>query len=381
MRQGLFKRRKFWFNLHLTLAIVCALPLFIVALSGCVISYHDEIIELFESKTQISNAGKPLPVSEILTKFREQKGDFSVSYVSFKKDGGAIKISGIDGTGAFNSYFVDPYSGGVISQSAGDKIVAVAMNLHKNLGLALINPQSEALNFTGKQISAVSTAMLILLIISGVIIYYPSFRTKILRAFTINFKARGYNLLYKIHAAAGVYSAAVLLVICFTGLYFSYDFIARGTNKILGESEILRRPNYTQTRGLNINETDKFSRFDEVLKIFKSERGENYEFLNIAVSRGAGVFNCIYADAGEEGEERVSSMSIDGVSGKILRNLRFDDANAKPPRPLAITKFMLNLHAGYVFGEAGKFIFCLSSFLVAAFIITGFLMTAKRARL
>ena len=55
------KKKKFWFNVHLILSLACVLPLLIVALSGAVISYHDEIIDLSNSqKTFVERGEKEL---------------------------------------------------------------------------------------------------------------------------------------------------------------------------------------------------------------------------------------------------------------------------------------------------------------------------------
>nr|WP_315003734.1 hypothetical protein [uncultured Campylobacter sp.] len=36
------------------------------------------------------------------------------------------------------------------------------------------------------------------------------------------------------------------------------------------------------------------------------------------------------------------------------------------------------MHSGYIFGEAGKFLFCVAAISVLFFIVTGFWMSIKR---
>ena len=249
------------------------------------------------------------------------------------------------------------------------------LNLHTNLGFGL--SKNETLRLIGKNIVALSTVMFILVLISGAVIYYPSFRGKILRAFRINFKARGYAFLYSLHGAVGVLLLPVLLTISASGLYWSYDWIAKITNRALGEKEIFRKTSFTEVRGFSLEDEDKILNLQTVFDIFKRERGENYEFFNIIAQKDGENFMIFYFDKGEKSEEHMNTMSINVKKG-ILRHARHDDTKSTMPRPFAIHKAVLSVHSGYIFGEAGKFLFCVAAIFVLFFIVTGFWMSIKR---
>ena len=242
------KKNKLWFNLHLLLTLLCCIPLVIVAVSGAIISYHDEIIDALNAKnSHVKEVLKrPMKVSEVLAKFSAQKGEFYLSFIGRKSDeDAAIVISGIDKEGKFDSYFLDPFTGEILGENLGNKFIGLVLNLYVNLGLGLSG--NENLRLIGKHIVAISTIALILLLVSGVIIYYPNFRYKFTRAFRINLCARGYTLLYQLHGCLGVSVGIFLFVMSATGLYFSYEWLAKLTNRAFGEEQIYKAPKFTHS--------------------------------------------------------------------------------------------------------------------------------------
>jgi len=50
------------------------------------------------------------------------------------------------------------------------------------------------------------------------------------------------------------------------------------------------------------------------------------------------------------------------------------------PRFMTIRTAVLDIHSGEIFGQVGKFIFCLASASVLFFVISGFWMSLKRLK-
>ena len=370
------KKKKFWFNVHLILSLACIVPLLIVALSGAVISYHDEIIDHANSqKTFVERGEKELSAGEILDIFKAKEPNFTLSYYKINSDANhALGVSGTNAKGEFKSYFINQYTGEITGENFGDKFIGLMLNLHTNLGLGL--SENETLRLIGKHIVAVSSIALVVLVISGLIIYYPSFKTKFIRAFTLKIKAKGYAFLYSLHGFAGVYLCLFLAFISVTGLYWSYDWAAKLVNNALGEKEIFRKKSFTQVRGFSLEDEGKIANLEAAIDIFKRDRGD-YELFNIITQEDGENFMIFYFDKGLEEDDKVNTMTINAAKGQIIRHARFDDAKSSMPRPFAIHKAVLSLHSGYFLGEVGKFIFCLASASVLFFVISGFWMSLK----
>ena len=231
----------------------------------------------------------------------------------------------------------------------------------------------------GKHIVAVCSIALVVLVISGLIIYYPSFKTKFIRAFALKIKTKGYAFLYSLHGFAGVYLCLFLAFMSVTGLYWSYDWAAKLINNALGEKEIFRKKSFTQVRGFSLEDEGKIANLEAAIDIFKRDR-ENYELFNVITQEDGENFMIFYFDKGLEEDDKVNTMTINAAKGQIIRHARFDDAKSSMPRPFAIHKAVLSLHSGYFLGAVGKFIFCLASASVLFFVISGFWMSLKRLK-
>lgn len=70
---------------HLILAFIFALPLLVLSISGAIISYHDEIIDIF-SKDEVVAGKKPLEIDEILKIFSKSEPNFNLSYLKIRAE-------------------------------------------------------------------------------------------------------------------------------------------------------------------------------------------------------------------------------------------------------------------------------------------------------
>lgn len=370
-------KKNFWFNVHLILSLLCALPLLVVALSGCFISYHDEIFDAINERQSFA-VQKDVPrlkISEILKIFGEKQSSFTPELIGIKDGGASIEVAGKDGKGRARAYFLSPYDGQIVGENYEERIMNVVLSLHTNLGFELAF--GEGAREIGRQIVALSTLGLILLLLSGILIYYPFFRCKLTKALKINSKTRGYALLYQIHGCTGIYAAVILFAISASGLYFSYDWLARLTNKILGEEQIYKAEKFEPSQKSGFKDTSKLQEIDAVFEIFTRKHGENFKFFNIMLNPKDGVYSAIYGIASDESDE-FNRIAINATSGEILRDVKFANMKAQMPRSMTIRTAVLDIHSGEIFGQIGKLIFCLSSLSFLFLAASGFWMSLKR---
>lgn len=378
MSKTILKKNKIWFNVHLVLTFICCIPLLIVAVTGSFISYHDEIIDAInEEKFNIGQADKErLKPSEIFKKIQEQVGELDVDFISVRNgENNLFSVSGRDKNANIKSYIINPYSGEIIGESIEDSLMNLVFELHTNLGFGLVG--NKTLSLIGKHIVAASTIALILLLFTGVIIYYPYFKSKFIKAFRINFRARGYMLFYQLHSSLGIWSVIVLLAICVSGLYFSYEWVAKFTNSMFGERQIYEKGKSSERGGFLVSDENRTIELDRVFKIFQKENGENFKVFNIIIEKDSEIYNARYTDIdAKEGE--INAITIDGKNDKILKHTRFYDMESQTPKSFKIYKTVLDIHSGQFFGDIGRFIFCLASFLIVVFTVTGFWMMLMR---
>lgn len=75
----------------------------------------------------------------------------------------------------------------------------------------------------GRLIVGISTVFLIVILISGLIIWLPKKWSKLKNNLLIKRKTKLSRRLYDLHRVLGVYSMLLLLVLCFTGLMWSFE--------------------------------------------------------------------------------------------------------------------------------------------------------------
>ncbi|WP_298104423.1 PepSY-associated TM helix domain-containing protein [uncultured Campylobacter sp.] len=377
---SLLKRNKILFNVHLVLSIVFSIPLLIIGITGAILSYQHELEALINAGSKkVEKTGEMQSVEKILQSFSEQTGAKQpVRLVVPKSDDEAFVIY----ANRNDAYLVDPYTAQIIGKDRGTSFVLTVMALHRNLGLALSGNKTAA--EVGKQIVGASVVAMILLVISGVWLHFPRLRRKFIEAIRPNFKLKKYALFYNLHTSLGSLSVVIYLLICLTGLNWSYSWYNDAVMKLFVSSQNLPQASAPKAAASKDHAaapakeeskkpaTYKFSDAQRAYEIFRSSGIEYKEFtLMLAAGDKIGVR---YYEPDAPATARPKGASVKLNEGKI--------AQQKQTEGITVGEFKdanYQLHTGYFFGLAGKILWSLVSLCMALFIFSGFYMTVKRA--
>ena len=377
---SLLKRNKILFNVHLILSIVFSIPLLIIGVTGAILSYQHEFEALINAGSKkVEKTGEMQSVEKILQSFSEQTGvKQPVRLVVPKSDDEAFVIY----ANRNDAYLVDPYTAQIIGKDRGTGFVLTVMALHRNLGLALSGNKTAA--EIGKQIVGASVVAMILLVISGVWLHFPRLRRKFIEAIKPNFKLKKYALFYNLHTSLGSLSAVIYLLICLTGLNWSYGWYNDAVMKLFVSSQNLPQASAPKAAASKDHAaasakeegkkpaTYKFSDAQRAYEIFRSSGIEYKEFtLMLAASDKIDVR---YYEPDAPATARPKGASVKLKEGKV--------AQQKQTEGITVGEFKdanYQLHTGYFFGLAGKILWSLVSLCMALFIFSGFYMTVKRA--
>ena len=377
---SLLKRNKILFNVHLILSIVFSIPLLIIGVTGAILSYQHELEALINAGSKkIEKTGEMQSVEKILQSFSEQTGvKQPARLVVPKSDDEAFVIY----ANRNDAYLVDPYTAQIIGKDRGTGFVLTVMALHRNLGLALSGNKTAA--EVGKQIVGASATAMMLLVISGVWLYFPRLRRKFIEAIRPNFKLKKYALFYNLHTSLGSLSAVVYLLICLTGLNWSYGWYNDAVMKFFVSSQNL--PQASAPKAATSKDhtaapakeegkkpaTYKFSDAQRAYEIFRSS-GIEYKEFTLMLAAGDKIGIRYYApDAPATARPKGASVKL--KEGKVAEQKQTDG--------ITVGEFKdanYQLHTGYFFGLAGKILWSLVSLCMALFIFSGFYMTVKRA--
>ena len=377
---SLLKRNKILFNVHLILSIVFSIPLLIIGVTGAILSYQHELEALINAGSKkVEKTGEMQSVEKILQSFSEQTGvKQPVRLVVPKSDDEAFVVY----ASRNDAYLVDPYTAQIIGKDRGTGFVRVVMSLHRNLGFALSG--NKTAGEIGKQIVGASTIAMILLVISGVWLYFPRLKRKFSEAIKPNFKLKKYALFYNLHTSLGSLSAVIYLLVCLTGLNWSYSWYNDAVMKLFVSSQNLPqagahgghahkdRAAEPAKEGGKKGAEYKFSDAQRAYEIFRSSGIEYKEFtLMLAAADKIGVR---YYEPDAPATARPKGASVDLKAGKIAEWKQTEGITAGD-----VKNANYQLHTGYFFGLAGKILWSLVSLCMALFIFSGFYMTAKRA--
>ena len=368
----LLRRNQFLFNLHLILSIIFAIPLLVVGVTGAILSYQHELEEIINlNAAKVEKTGKMLSVEQILQSFSEQTGvKQPARLVLPKNENKAIKIYANNS----DAYLVNPYTAQIIGKDYGVAFVRVAMSLHRNLGLALTG--NKTAGEVGKQIVGASTVAMIVLVISGVWLHFPRLKRKFAEAVKPNFKLKKYALFHNLHTSFGVLSAVIYLVICLTGLMWSYRWYNGAVTELFVSEQNLPKETVQKDGALAKAEGKKsaeykFSDVQKAYEIFKSS-GMEYKEFSLMLAAGDKI-NVRYYEPDAPGTARPKMTAVNVKDGKMAEQKQTEGITVG-----MVKSTNYQLHTGYFFGIVGKNLWSVVSLLMALFIFSGFYMTTKR---
>lgn len=368
----LLRRNQFLFNLHLILSIIFAIPLLVVGVTGAILSYQHELEEIINlNAAKVEKMGEMLSVEQILQSFSEQTGvKQPARLVLPKNESEAIKIYANNS----DAYLVNPYTAQIIGKDYGVAFVRVAMSLHRNLGLALTG--NKTAGEVGKQIVGASTVAMIVLVISGVWLHFPRLKRKFAEAVKPNFKLKKYALFHNLHTSFGVLSAVIYLVICLTGLMWSYRWYNGAVTKLFVSEQNLPKETAQKDGALAKAEGKKsaeykFSDVQKAYEIFKSS-GMEYKEFSLMLAAGDKI-NVRYYEPDAPNTARPKMAAVNVKEAKMAEQKQTEGITVG-----MVKSTNYQLHTGYFFGLAGKILWSVVSLLMALFIFSGFYMTAKR---
>ncbi len=218
---------KFLFHwLHLWVGLICGIIVFIVAITGCLYSFKDEITSILDSHLIIKTQNKPLLKPFVLKKraekyiFLTQADSANKIYgVSYEKNK-AASIAYSHYEKGYSTIYLNPYTGNYIDKKHIKKgFFPWVLSGHRSLWL----PYK-----TGHLIVGWATFLFVITTLSGLILWWPKkWKKKHLNsAFKVKWNARFFRLNYDLHNVLGFYTCIFALIIAVTGLNWSFQWFS-----------------------------------------------------------------------------------------------------------------------------------------------------------
>ena len=224
--------RNIFKKLHLWISIPFGLVITVTCFTGALLIFEDEITAACRGDVMtVSPQGEPLSFEKIVQTVEATLSD-------------GVEITGIvvpsapDEAYKVNlskpkraALYVNQYTGEIKGESERLPFFATVFRLHR--WLLDTNPGDGAI-FWGKMIVGASTLSFVIILVTGLVIWWPRNRKMLKNRLSILF-CRGYKrLFYDLHVAGGFYALLLLLVMALTGLTWSYEWYRNGVNSLFG---------------------------------------------------------------------------------------------------------------------------------------------------
>lgn len=424
--------KKLWFKIHWILGVVAGVFLLLVGVSGAILSFQKEITRFINQDSFYVTVPKDhtrLSTKELLENFQAKFPDSKINGITFSSD---IESSSIITTASADPnarggkrYYINPYNGEILPEVKGNEFFTFIRMFHRWFAL------EGDLRPIGKQIVAISTICLIILSITGLIIYWPRVKRAFFKSFTFSFRHNGRAFLSTMHSAVGMWVLVFYLLACLTGLYWSYDWYRAMLYNIAGveqpvrkmpqpqqnqmnqqkmqgdrqqksvnvedevEDEKGQRPNraknneqQAQNEGRNPNfekgqntekivrETSKpnFENHEKAVLLFNNLVQRAYSNASVTFPQKGSIYKFNYLDANATHFRETNSLELDINSQKLVKHNRFEDLGLNEQ----LMKSILPLHSGEYFGIIGQTLMFIACSLMILFTVTGYMLFINR---
>lgn len=365
-------------TLHLWLGLASGLVVFIVAVTGCIFAFEEELFDVFHSELVHVNApaqvAKNLPVATLEQAAQKALGgrdavtliniypetDRAWEFDIFRYDEKEAAASFWDGAGLeWKRAYVNPYTGRVNGlMDMRYEFFTIVRAIHQNL---LIRSD------IGSPIVGSATIIFVVMLISGLVLWWPKNRAAAKQRYAFRWKGstRWKRKNYDLHNILGFYMLTFGLFIALTGIVWSFDWWENIVYRMLDgqvvQFTLPKNPDKKPTAPVPAHLLDQ---------IYKRVVTENPAFYRIFISKNyAG--NTLTAGANfkqktlwtaynyymynlSTGKEYGKLLQDDKTTGQKWRNSNYD------------------LHTGKTLGYVGMTIAFFVSLISASLPVTGF---------
>lgn len=209
-------------KIHLWLGLASGLIVFIVALTGSILVFEEEIDSLinpeFYKVSSIGDLKKPIDYS-----IKKLEQHYSIKKINriytFDDPERTIHVMAKDNEGETQLFSIDPYTGKIIGSVAQEKrFFSIVTDLHRHI----------LMDDIGKLITGYSCLMFVLILITGFFLWWPKKIKNIKQRLTVKWSASFKRINWDFHSTFGFYSCLFLLVIALTGLTWSFEWFENG---------------------------------------------------------------------------------------------------------------------------------------------------------
>lgn len=218
-------------QIHLWLSVPFGLIVFIICLSGALLIFERDFGHIGQTEVA-SNGRSALPMDSILNSAQRYLADSNqiVGVTTYPDSEHAYKV--MLAKPAMAAIWVNQYTGEVLGKYDRPAVFKLASAAHRRL-FGKSKAEGAFGAKSGKLAIGITTIALLMIIISGLIIWWPE-KGQFKKKFTISTSKGTYRFWYDFHCVGGAISAIVIIVCILTGLNWSFGWYRKAFYGTLG---------------------------------------------------------------------------------------------------------------------------------------------------
>lgn len=356
--------------IHLWLGLSSGLLVFFLAITGCILSFEIEIRNATESYRFVSNTNEkylpPTILKAVAANKLLSKKALGIEYPGTGRSAMAYYYD----EEHFEIVFLNPYTGEVLKhKNMNADFFRIVLDGHYYLWLP---------HHIGQPILASATLIFLVMMITGIILWWPKNKGASKQRFSIKWNARWRRKNYDLHNVLGFYATWIAIFIAITGLVMGFQWFAKsfywitsgGQAKVADEHPV----SDTTQQSTNANMADYLWRqhyqdakpYESVAVYFANFPTDPIEV--IVNHRPGTYYNSDY-------------FHYDQYTGKLMPAQgsyegKFEEAKLADK----LVRMNYDVHVGAILGLPGKFLVFFASLIVGSLPITGFLIWLGRRK-
>lgn len=369
------KSFKYWIGkMHLWLGLTSGLFVLFLGITGCILAFEREIEDAVQTYRFTEIQDKPLSpptkLKEIADKALPNKKAHSINYQLGRT---AQVVYYNDAPEYYYIVFVNQYTGEVIKvKDMSEDFFRIVINGHYYLWLP---PE------IGQPILTTATMIFVLLLISGLVLWWPKSKAARKQRFSVKLKSKWRRLNYDLHNVLGFYMTFIVFFIALSGMVMGFQWFAKSVYWVSsgGESMNVFEETFSDTTrasslSLNAAAADQlWARFVKEDPSFKGSLDvhvpEN-EKAAIEIAKNPDPETYWKADYQYFDQHTLQEIEVKHMYGKF--------ANASTADK--ISRMNYDIHVGAVMGLPGKILAFFASLIAASMPVTGVIIWLGRKK-
>lgn len=374
--------KKLFHQLHLWLSIPLGLVITVICFSGAMLVFEKEITECVQHDIYFVEEVKnsPLPIDSLISNVAPTLNEgVSITGITVSSDPErCYKVNLSKPRRA--AVYVDQYTGEVKGSSSRLPFFNTMFRLHRWL---LDSRGGDNEIFWGKQIVGISTLLFVVILITGIILWWPKSKKAWKNLFTIRLRNGWKRFLYDLHVVGGMYAIVFLLAMALTGLTWSYPWYRNAFYSLFGVEQSVQKNN---TKGNEHNDKREKKAPDSSIDtvfvavpqspylhwqdVYEYVAQENSDYKQITISNGS-----VNVSFNRMGNQRASdSYKFDNQTGRVTDHTYYSDNNKRNK----LRGWIYSVHVGSWGGMVTRILAFMAALLGATLPLTGYYLWIKR---